>query len=296
MVAPPVEVRNPSGANYAFVVWLSLAPGSPAIPSPAAHSERPMTSRLRPIVCILNLTIMPWSAAVAQTGNAQVAGTVVDLTTGTAVPNADILHVGVGRRVTSDSLGNYLFPALPAGIVRFLVRGPGFPPTMVIVALARGESLSRVIELDSTDVGRAAAQALPAMAVTAPRPPSPRYADFERRRLTGRGQYLVREDIEKAGHATLQSAMRGLRGVNLDCGGGTGCAIRMARAPLRCSPEYIVDERVDNQFGPGIAIGDIEGIEVYTGPADVPGEFAGRTAGCGVIVVWTRSGPPRAKP
>ena len=269
---------------------------SRAIPITGWHPERTMTSRLRPMFWLLNLTIMPWSAAVAQTGTAQVAGTVVDLTTGTAVPNADILHVGVGRRVTSDSLGNYLFPALPAGIVRLLVRGPGFPPTMVIVALARSESLSHVIELDSTDVGRAAAQALPAMAVTAPRPPSPRYADFERRRLTGRGQYLVREDIEKAGHATLQSAMRGLRGVNLDCGGGTGCAIRMARAPLRCSPEYIVDERVDNQFGPGTAIGDIEGIEVYTGPADVPGEFAGRTAGCGVIVVWTRSGPPRAKP
>ena len=69
----------------------------------------------------------------------------------------------------------------------------------------------------------------------------------------------------------------------------------MARAPMRCHPEYIIDERVDNTFGPDTPIRDIEGIEVYTGPSDVPGEFAGRNAGCGVIVVWTRSGPSRSR-
>ena len=167
---------------------------------------------------------------------------------------------------------------------------------VVTVALAPGETMSRLIELDSTVSGRTQAQSLPAMAVTAPPPPLPRFVDFERRRVSGRGQYLVREEIEKAGHSSLQDAVRGLRGVNLDCGGGTSCSIRMARAPMRCSPEYIVDERVDNLFGPSTPIRDIEGIEVYTGPADVPGEFAGRNAGCGVVVVWTRSGPSRKKP
>lgn len=257
-----------------------------------------MISRPRPIFWILSLSmvVMPWSAATAQKGSAQVAGTVVDLTSGAVVANADIVQLGGGRKVVSDSLGKYLFPDLPAGIVRFLVRVRGFPATMVTVALARDESMSRVIELDSTVVGRTAAQSLPALAVMAPKPSLPRYVDFERRRLTGRGQYLVRADVEKAGYASLQDAMRGLRGVNLDCGGGAGCAIRMARAPMRCSPEYIVDERVDNQFGPSTAIGDIEGIEVYTGPSDVPGEFAGRSAGCGVVVIWTRAGPSRTKP
>ena len=257
-----------------------------------------MKSPLHPIFWIVNLSmvVIPWCAALAQTGNAQVAGTVIDLSSGAVLANADIVHLAAGRKVVSDSLGKFLFPDLPPGIVRFLVRVQGFPATIVAVALIRGESLSRVIELDSSLAGRKAAQSLPALAVIAPRPPAPRYVDFERRRLTGRGQYLVRADIEKAGHASLQDAMRGLRGVNLDCGGGTGCNIRMARAPMRCQPEYIVDERVDNTFGPGTAIGDIEGIEVYTGPSDVPGEFAGRNSGCGVVVIWTRAGPPRAKP
>ena len=90
--------------------------------------------------------------------------------------------------------------------------------------------------------------------------------------------------------------MQGLRGVNVECGGGNGCIIRMARAPMRCNPEYIVDERTDNFFGPNTPIRDLEGIEVYTGPTEVPGEFAGRNAGCGVIVIWTRAGPARPKP
>lgn len=221
-------------------------------------------------------------------------GTIIDATSRSAVQGADVVHVGAGRSVVTDSLGHFTFGELPPGIVRFVVRGVGFPVLRVAVALTRGESLSKVIELDSSSGGRAA-QSLPGVVATAPRPPMPRFVDFERRRLTGRGQYLVREDIEKSGVSSLQGAMRGLRGVNIDCGGGSGCIIRMARAPMRCPPEYIIDERVDNTFGPDTPIRDIEGIEVYTGPSDVPGEFAGRHAGCGVIVVWTRSGPSRSR-
>jgi hypothetical protein len=69
----------------------------------------------------------------------------------------------------------------------------------------------------------------------------------------------------------------------------------MVRAPARCAPEYIVDERTDNMFGPSVPIRDIEAIEVYLGPSDVPGEFAGSNSGCGVVVIWTRSGPPRKR-
>jgi hypothetical protein len=67
----------------------------------------------------------------------------------------------------------------------------------------------------------------------------------------------------------------------------------MARAPNNCDPQYVVDSRVDNMFGPTTPIRDIVGLEIYTGPSDVPGEFAGRDAGCGVVVIWTRFGPTR---
>ena len=244
------------------------------------------------VVCVLagSALVLPRTAG-AQPRTSNVSGTVIDHATGGGLAAADIQLLEGDRRVVTDSAGAYSFADLPAGIVRFLVRARGFPPTRVAVALVRGERMSRIIELDSATVKADPAQALPGMAVAAPAPPAPRYVDFERRRLNGRGQYLVKGDLEKAGYATLQDAMRGLRGVNVDCGGGSGCTIRMARAPMRCSPEYVIDERTDNTFGPYTPIRDIEGIEVYTGPSDVPGEFAGRSAGCGVVVVWTRSGP-----
>lgn len=248
---------------------------------------------IRPICLVVATALAPWVAARAQRGSARVMGTIIDASSRMAVAGADVVHVGGGRSVVSDSLGHFVFAELPTGIVRFVVRSPGFPVLRVAVALTADEVMSRVIELDSSSAKLA--QTLPGMTLIAPPTPMPRFVDFERRRLTGRGQYLAREEIERSGVSSLQDAMRGLRGVNIDCGGGHGCVIRMARAPMRCHPEYIVDERVDNTFGPSTPIRDIEGIEVYTGPSDVPGEFAGRTAGCGVIVVWTRSGPSRSR-
>lgn len=268
-----------------------------------------MTSPLRQIVLVAGVSAaaMPWNAALAQKdrGNAQISGRVIDASTRTPLARADIIHLGLGKVVVSDSLGRYAFPELPSGIVRLLVRRGGFPSLTVTVALARGEWMTRDIMLDSSQAARAAAQSLPSVSVHAPKPPEPRYADFERRRLTGLGQYITRKQIEQEGFANLQDAMRGLRGVNLDCGGAgvndvsgssLGCNIRMSRATMMCTPEYIVDERVDNDFGPSTPIRDIEGIEVYTGATDVPGEFAGRFAGCGVIVIWTKNGPRRKQP
>ena len=132
--------------------------------------------------------------------------------------------------------------------------------------------------------------------MTAEQPLGPRFADFERRRITGRGQYRTAEQIEKGNYMNLQDIVRDMRGVNVDCGGGAGCFIRMSRAPMQCLPQYIVDDRPDPDFGPGIAVRDIQGLEVYTGPTDTPGEYAGVNAGCGTIVIWTRSSPLRHKP
>jgi hypothetical protein len=254
-----------------------------------------MRWQLNPLIGLALVLAIPGPTVTAQAMHSAVAGRIVDLSTGHPVPDADVIHLKDGRVIISDSLGRYYVDSLPAGLIRLLVRGKGFPPLMLTVALAEGEKMSREIELDSTAVGRTAAQQLPRVAVEALRAPIPRFSDFERRRSTGRGQYLTREDLEKTNVASLQDAMRGLRGVHVTCGYGTNCTIRMARAPMRCAPDYIVDERLDNWFGPSTPIRDIEGIEVYTGPADVPGEFAGSTAGCGVIVIWTRAGPSRHK-
>jgi hypothetical protein len=232
----------------------------------------------------------------AQRG-ATVRGVITDRSTNRAVADAHISVVGLNHAAASDSSGRYFLTGIPAGASRLVVRAPGFPASRFDLELSDGDTVVRHVQLDSTEAGRlAAAQTLPLVSVTAPETPNNyRLVDFERRRQTGRGQYLTEEQIVKSGAYTVADAVKNMRGVLYECGGGGACYVRMAGAPMRCNPEYVVDDQVMNDFGPSTPIRDIIGLEVYTGPADVPGEYAGRYAGCGVIVIWTRSGPTRKK-
>jgi Carboxypeptidase regulatory-like domain len=231
----------------------------------------------------------------AQQG-ATIRGVVTDRSTARAVADAQINVVGQGRSVSSDSAGRYQMSGIPAGTSRVVVRAAGFPALRFDLQLNQGDTVVRQIQLDSTEAGRfASAQALPLVSVTAPETQTNyRLFDFERRRQTGRGQYLTEEQIVKSGAYTVADAVKSMRGVLYECG-GSSCQVRMAQAPMRCTPEFIVDDQVMNDFGPTTPIRDIIGLEVYTGPAEVPGEYAGRYAGCGVIVIWTRSGPTRKR-
>lgn len=229
-------------------------------------------------------------SAHAQQGNATLRGRVLDKASKAPISAAEIRLVTGGRTTNSDSSGRYVLAALPAGEQQVVVVTTAYPVFHFTIALGSNEDLVRDIELDS-----APPPTLPEVTVKAKEPVSYRLVDFERRRRIGRGQYLTRDEIERNGSSNLQDAVRAMRGVLVECGGGGGCFARMARAPMRCLPDYVVDGRVDNSFGPTTPIRDIEAVEVYTGPGDVPGEFAGSSAGCGVIVIWTRSGPPPKK-
>src|SRR6476469_1671041 len=77
-----------------------------------------MKLRLRPTFWMINLVVAPFTSAVAQKENARLVGTVVDHTSGAVIANADIVQLGVGRRVSTDSLGRFQLPDLAPGIVR----------------------------------------------------------------------------------------------------------------------------------------------------------------------------------
>jgi hypothetical protein len=249
---------------------------------------------LRPLLrWCLAIAVGAFSAHKAQGQGATFRGRVLNSQTNAPIVGATIAVTTSGASTRTDSLGDFRLEGLKVGIHRMLVSASGYTRGTLTVALAAREVMERELTLDPLgtpdSAGTERPQALPNVAVSADRPLGRRYADFERRRATGRGQYLTRTDVEAGQYNSLSDAMRPLRGIRWSCGGGS-CSVQMARAPMGCDPTYIVDEREDNSFGPQIPIRDIQGIEVYTGASDVPGEFAGVNAGCGVIVIWTTSG------
>lgn len=264
-----------------------------------------MRRSLLRLSCALTL---PLAALGAQGPYARLRGVIQDAATQSAIAGVRVVIAATGRFATSDSLGRFELPDLPSGIIRFYFNADGYPRTSVVLAFAKGETMVQRFELEASTAGstpdsatasaaeRERLQRLAPVEVRADPSRGVRYEDFERRLKTGRGQYVTREEIEERNYNNLGDAARALRGVLVECGGGRGCHIRMARAGQACYPEFIVDGRPDNFFGPLVPIRDVEGLEFYTGASDVPGEFAGSNAGCGVVVIWTRNGPAKAKP
>jgi len=252
-----------------------------------------------PLVTLAFAVASP-SAADAQGRFARLRGRVVDAQTKAPVAQARVVIAATGRYVLTDSLGAFDVRDIPSGVIRFWFTADGYPRAQVVLAFAAGEVMTQDFELDAdaaadTTDRRRRVQELPVEEVVAEPSRGVRYEDFERRMRTGRGHYITRQQIEAAGYNTLQDAARVLRGVTVECAGARSCSIRMVRAPQGCYPLYVVDGREDQFFGPYVAIRDIEGMEIYTGASDVPGEFAGSGAMCGVVVIWTRNGPTPTK-
>jgi Carboxypeptidase regulatory-like domain len=225
-------------------------------------------------------------------------GRVIDSRSRAAISGAQVILDADGRFVNADSTGTYDFAGIPKGMVDLSVRAPTFKVAHYTLQLIGNGNWVQDIELDSIPVDEHAVR-LAAVPVTASgRPFNYRLQGFEIRRQSGRGQYLTDDQIRASGASNIQDAVRDMRGVATDCSGTFygGCRIRMITAPARCLPVYFVDGQVDNSFGPTTPIRDVIAMEVYTGPADVPGEFAGSNAACGVVALWTRSGPDRRRP
>jgi len=235
---------------------------------------------------VLALATAATSLAGAQT--ATLKGKVVDSELGEAIPGAVVRIRPGGAPITADSLGYFLVSDLKPGEIEVAVQSIGFESRSWKFSVQAGQSMDRSFSLDFTG------DKLPEIVVTArANKLVPRYADFERRRDRGIGAFMRWDDIKKKNYNTLGEAARSVRGVKLECNQQDfECDIRMARTP-NCAPRWYVDGVQVSSFHENTPIRDIYGLELYRGPSELPGEFSGSDAGCGVLVVWTKSKPYR---
>ncbi len=132
---------------------------------------------------------------------------------------------------------------------------------------------------------------------------------FYQRRDEGLGEHITPEALERRPSARISDHFFGMAGVRViePAGGGRGRIIYFrsgdrADPALICWPMVYVDHHMvstGGMLGAGaepLAVDDVVhpedvmAVEVYRTGAEVPSEFHGPNAGCGVVVLWTRRG------
>lgn len=236
------------------------------------------------LVVLFTLAIGP-GTSVAQ---ATLRGRVIDSELGQPLPGA-IVHIEPGPPpLTTDSLGRFEAQGLAAGNAKVTIQVLGYAKGEFALYMPPSGAIDGVFTMEFTGYR------LPEVAVQAHAEQlEPRYLDFERRRQRGMGAYLRWDELAKKGYSSVGDALHVVRGVHIQCNQETfECFAYMARTP-QCQPTWWIDGVEVRSFHESTPIRDVYGIEVYRGPGEVPAEFSGSDAACGVIVMWTKSRPYR---
>jgi hypothetical protein len=218
---------------------------------------------------------------------ATLVGAIKD-SSGAPVANAEIWLRGSDVFTHTNDLGGFKMPPVPPGDVKVSVRRLGFEPAVIDIKLRGGQIDSLVLTMT------ASAAALPGVVVEGEAESRSKrlLAGFWERRARGFGHFVTHDEIVRKEPRDFTDIVRSLPGVNIVEKGGRR-TIRLQRGTgLRdCPPQYWVDGmRAENASPDEFAAIDIEAVEVYSGPATMPPQFAPKPTSytCGTIVIWTR--------
>jgi hypothetical protein len=223
-----------------------------------------------------------------------IEGVVVDDSTRNPIAGVRVeLTATAGARSSArtDSTGVFRFDSVAGGgaILRF--RHPSYTPVdSLAVQVSRGERVE--IELR---MGHSAVLLEPI--VVRARADEGLGGFRDRMRVGAFGRFVSREQIDRGGSLRASELVRMLPGVQIVQGApGNSLIVMRGGGTGTCIPDVYVDGSrlrqtrevgVDAFLNPAI----LEGVEVYTSSATVPGIFA-TTNQCGVVAFWTRPSPP----
>ena len=272
-----------------------------------------MTRRLAALPALLAAALLAVpSAPAAQQAAIRPAGVglrVVD-SADAPIPGAQVV-VGSGAEGVSDESGWVRLPGVQPGRVFVLVARIGYRPAEFHLQVPLSGGLEVDVELEPaavavqgvTAVGRNENGSLAA-------------AGFYRRRESGMGTFLTREDIEKTRALRTSEIFRQVRGIRVVPAGNDTYKLQTVRYGLslsvRGSAGGII--RSDIRTGDGgtvsivcemlvyldgvqvqlssiddVLMNSLEAIEVYRGAGEIPAEFRVTNASCGVVALWTRT-------
>ena len=238
--------------------------------------------------------------------------------TGAPIISAEVVFEGTSFQTRTDRLGGFRIGGITPGTYRVAVRSVGFRPLPAEAVIAAGDTID--VDFVLTPV----AVELAPLEVTANKPEvlSARMREFDERRQAGFGRFLTRADLAKYGDGPVTTALRsvaGLRLTPLPCKGGYAVATarggsEQSAKPMFCSgangtwpvpPACYLSVYLDGVLqwswsdassngseGPPnideIMALNLEAVEVYRGPSELPVRFQATNSACGAVLFWTR--------
>ena len=227
------------------------------------------------------------AAAGAGGGGGAIGGQVVDQQSREPVGGATVKLIGTRLRTSTDSVGRFKQASLGAGTYIVEVRAIGYGVTSWVVRLSEGEAVDYVFELAPVAV-----DLNPVVVEGQPGYFERRMQEFEERRRAGRGIYITADQIAASHAATMADLLRGVPGLRLNCRSGI-CTAQMTRtAHGVCAADWVVDGMPASiSATPHLPVVGVVAVEIYRSPSEAPAEFLKADSDCGVIAIWTKSGP-----
>ena len=230
----------------------------------------------------------PRFAASAQLLPVTLVGVVRD-SAGSPIPGVEVRFKGADFvSVRTNDSGGFRMINLPTGAANVSVRRMGFAPASAEVRLRSGRTDSLVFSLTPLATTIAGVLVEDEYEARSRR----LLAGFWERRARGFGYFLTRNEIEKRDAHEFVDLARMVPSVTVGTRNGRK-TIRFNRAGggRDCPPQYVVDGmRIENASPDEFVPQDVEAIELYSGPATIPPQFAPRfnSYTCGAVVIWTR--------
>lgn len=206
------------------------------------------------------------------------------------------VRVDSGRRgVLTDEQGNFMIDELAPGVhvVEFVQIGYATRRDTIRVVPGRITNVQVSLSVDPVSLD-------PLKIVVERREAALQDAGFYERQKRGFGKFIDREEIEMRAPAEITDLFTGLAGVTVEAyGTERRIVLRSGRVSFSggsCYPRVFVDNTVVHDGGTEPARIDdlvtpdgVAGIEVYPSSTGTPARFSSMSAGCGVILIWTRS-------
>jgi hypothetical protein len=235
---------------------------------------------------------------------AGVTGRVIDSETGAAIAGVEITEVGTNRRTVSDEMGDFELSELSPGVVQLTLRHVGHHQQSIQLELRRGQMLQlppEVPQMAPLDVALLEPVVIEGERIEVR---ELRLRQFYARREQGSGSFVTRDELEQWHPLYMTDILRRMRGVRVVPNPHYGSRdsrrfiVESSRTAERiwggaCPPLYFLDgvligDAGDNDIDVVLSTNNIEAIEAYSGPSQMPAAFNMPGSRCGVIAFWTR--------